>query len=61
MEWFARFGLPDVIISDNGRQFISDALLTFCKKNGIDVRTSSPYHPATNGAAENAVKSFKMV
>ena len=58
-EWFARFGLPDVIISDNGRQFTSDAFLTFCKNNGIEVRTSSPYHPATNGAAEYAVKSFK--
>ena len=42
MEWFARFGLPDVIILDDGRQFTSDAFLTFCKNNGIEVRMSSP-------------------
>lgn len=27
--------------------------------NGIKLSTSPPYHAATNGAAENAVKSFK--
>lgn len=29
-------------------------------QNGIDHKTSAPYHPATNEAAENTVKSLKM-
>lgn len=56
---FARFGLPNTIISDNGTQFVSEEFKTFCKNNGIVHLTSAPYHPSTNGAAENSVKSFK--
>ena len=47
------------MISDNVRQFVSEELERFCRNNGIDHRTSAPYHPATNGLAENAVGSFK--
>lgn len=56
---FARFGLPNTIISDNGPQFVSEEFQTFCKNNGIIHLTSTPYHPSTNGAAENSVKSIK--
>ena len=56
---FACFGLPDVIVSDNGPQFISSEYKTFCKRNGINCLFSPPYKPQCNGAAENAVKSFK--
>ncbi|XP_051160430.1 uncharacterized protein K02A2.6-like [Leptopilina boulardi] len=58
-EIFARFGIPKVIFSDNGKQFTSEEFQTFCKINGIIHRTSAPYHPSTNGLAENAVGSFK--
>lgn len=58
-ECIARFGLPNSIFTDNGPQFTSDEFKNFCAHNRIRVNTSSPYHPATNGAAENAVKTFK--
>ena len=58
-EIFARYGLPGTLISDNGPQLVSEEFETFCKLNGIKHTTSPPYHPATNGLAENGVKSFK--
>lgn len=56
---FAHFGLPRMIFSDNGRQFVSEEFAKFCRNNGINHRTSAPYHPTTNGLAENAVGNFK--
>lgn len=56
---FARFGLPDTLVSDNGPQLVSEEFAVFLKQNGIIHKKSTPGHPATNGAAENAVRSFK--
>lgn len=56
---FARFGVPDTIVSDNGRSFSSSEFQRFCSTNGIKHMTIAPHHPQSNGAAENAVKNFK--
>lgn len=56
---FARFSIPDLLVSDNGPQFISNEFADFCKKNNIKHSTSAPYYPESNGAAENAVKVVK--
>ena len=56
---FAVQGIPDTIVSDNGSGFTSSEFKEFLKKNGIQHVTSAPYHPATNGAAERTVQSFK--
>lgn len=58
-ECFARFGIPNSIVTDNGPQFTSKVFMEFCSQNGIRHITSPPFHPATNGAAENCVKSVK--
>lgn len=59
-ECFSRFGLPRVVVTDNGAQFVSEEFSQFLSNNGIKHLTSPPFHPATNGFAENAVKSFKQ-
>lgn len=56
---FARYGLPDYIVSDNGRQFTSFEFQSFLERNKVRHSFSPPYHPATNGAAENFVGIFK--
>lgn len=56
---FARYGLPRQIVSDNGPQFTSDVFKTFLQKLGIAHIRSAVKHPASNGAAENLVKTFK--
>ena len=56
---FARFGLPDRIVSDNVQNFISAEFLHFLKQNRVKHVTSAPYHPASNGFVEKVIKTFK--
>lgn len=58
-EMWARFGLPKQVVSDNGPPFFSTEFKQFLSTNGIEQIFSAPYHPASNGAAENAVKICK--
>ena len=57
---FARFGLPEQIVTDNGPQFVSEEFSHFLKSNGIKHIRCAPYHPASNGLAERFVQSLKM-
>ena len=56
---FARFGLPESIVTDNATCFVSDEFESFLSSNGVKHTTSAPYHPATNGLAERAVQIVK--
>jgi len=56
---FSRFGLPLHVVTDNGPQFRSAEFKSFLDQNGVHLSHTAPYHPATNGAAENFVQTFK--
>ncbi|XP_061724707.1 uncharacterized protein K02A2.6-like [Cydia pomonella] len=60
-ELFSRFGIPKQIVSDNGKQFTSKELDDFTKYCGIEHIFTAPYHPASNGLAENSVRTLKRV
>ena len=49
------------IFSDNAKEFVSNELRTFCKKNGIELIHSSPYCPQQNGIAERKNQSLLNV
>ncbi|KII72154.1 Retrovirus-related Pol polyprotein [Thelohanellus kitauei] len=56
---FAIEGLPETIVSDNGKQFVSAEFANFCNRNNIKRVLSPPYHPSSNGQAERFVQTFK--
>ena len=50
--FFARFGNPKVLLSDNGPQFTSEEFESFLKLNGIQHCKTSPYAPKANSQVE---------
>ena len=58
---FSRHGIPDVLITDNGPQFSSYQFRGFTQEYQFNHRTSSPYHPQSNGMAEKAVQTVKRL
>lgn len=45
-------GCPNVILSDNGKEFDNILIKTLCARLSINKKFSSPYRPQTNGLVE---------
>lgn len=59
-ETCAHFGYSHTIVTDNATTFLSEEFQVWCRQRGIVHLPGAPYHPATNGAAERLVQSFKQ-
>lgn len=57
---FARYGIPETVMSDNGPQFVS-TFKRFAKEYKFIRVTSSPRFPQANGEAERAVQTIKSL
>ncbi|XP_049874501.1 uncharacterized protein K02A2.6-like [Pectinophora gossypiella] len=58
-EIFVQQGIPDTIVSDNGRSFTSQEFKNFLAANNVKHVSVAPYHPASNGQAERTVQTIK--
>ena len=56
---FARHGIPNVVISDNGPQISSHQFEQFSTLYQFDHQPSSPHYPQSNGKVEKAVQMVK--
>ncbi|XP_015748528.1 PREDICTED: uncharacterized protein LOC107328301 [Acropora digitifera] len=58
---FARYGIPEPFLSDNGPHYTSQEYLNFAKTYGFKLITRSPYYARATGKAEAAVKEAKKM
>ncbi|GBN82735.1 hypothetical protein AVEN_206099-1 [Araneus ventricosus] len=57
--WVAKFGAPEIITTDQGRQFESDLFLSLARFLGIQKTRTVAYNPKCNGAVERFHRSLK--
>jgi hypothetical protein len=58
-EFFPRFGFPEVLISDQGQEYNSNAFRDGLRLLGINHKRTTPGHPETNGLAERFHRTLK--
>jgi hypothetical protein len=54
---FCEFGVPKVIQSDNGREFVNKVVSAISELAGVNHRLTAPYNPRANGTAERHVQT----
>ena len=52
-------GTPEVLLSDNGKEFTNDTLAYVCQAFNIEQHFASPYTPRSNGKTESFNKFLK--
>ncbi|XP_065090850.1 uncharacterized protein K02A2.6-like [Ochlerotatus camptorhynchus] len=60
-ENFARHGIPQLLLSDNGTNFVNRKMIQFATEWCFEQVTSAPHHQQANGKSEAAVKIAKRL
>ncbi|CAN6583444.1 unnamed protein product [Malus baccata var. baccata] len=58
---FARFGMPIVLISDEGSHFCNRTIEALLKKYNITHKVATPYHPQTSRQVEISNREIKQI
>lgn len=56
-----RFGLPEIIFSDSGSEFVNSLFAKITKTLGIKHHRTSPYHAQSNGLLERSRATLKAI
>ncbi len=60
-EIFSRTSIPEVILTDQGSQFMGRVMKSLCEWLSIERIRTSPYHPQSNGVVERMHGSLKAI
>src|SRR6478735_5658475 len=56
-----RHGCPTIIVTDNGKPFLSDLIRQVCRSYGIIHKTTTPYNPQSNGLIERFNRTLTSI
>jgi transposase InsO family protein len=56
----SRHGIPEVLLSDNGREFTARDFELYLEELGVQHRLTTPYHPQANGKVERFHRTLKQ-
>ena len=57
--WIAKFGLPEILVTDNGTEFINNEIITLCHLDNIKHKPLTSHAPWTNGLVEGMNRSLQ--
>ena len=57
--WIAKFGLPEILVRNNGTEFINIDIITLCHLYSIKHKPRSSHAPWTNGLVEGMNRSLQ--
>ena len=57
--WIAKFGLPEILVTDNGTEFINNEIITLCHLYTIKHKPRTSHAPWTNGLVEGMNRSLQ--
>ena len=57
--WIAKFGLPEILVTDNGTEFKNNEIITLCHLYNIKHKPRTSHAPWTNGLVEGMNRSLQ--
>ena len=52
--WNVKFGIPDILVKDNGNEYVNGEFTHFCCTYKVQFKPRTPKAPWTNGLVENS-------
>ena len=59
--WIVKFGIPDILVTDNGNEYINGEFTRFCGTYNVQFKPRTPYALWSNGLVENSNRQLKTI